>query len=40
MRELLRAKGGESEAKFARLLSQHQPFLSALRRACRRADLE
>jgi hypothetical protein len=40
MRELLRAKGGHSEAGYARLLSQHEPFLAALRKACRRADLE
>ena len=40
MRELLRAKGGDSEAKYARLLGQHQPFLAALRKACRRADVE
>lgn len=40
MRELLRAKGGDYEAKYARLLSQHAPFLAALRKACRRADLD
>ena len=40
MRKLLRAKGGDSEAEYARLLSQHEPFLSALRKACRRADLD
>ena len=39
MCELLRAKGGDCEAKYARLLGQHQPFLSALRKACRHADL-
>jgi hypothetical protein len=40
MRELLRAKGGECEAEFARLLGRHQPFLTALRAACRRAAIE
>jgi hypothetical protein len=40
LRELLRAKGGDSEANYARLLGQHQRFLSALRKACRRADSE
>ncbi|MCP4299398.1 MAG: hypothetical protein GY783_02330, partial [Gammaproteobacteria bacterium] len=39
MRELLRAKGGDCEAKYARLLSQHELFLSALRKACRQADV-
>ena len=39
MRDLLRAKGGDSEAEFARLLGKHQVFLAALRKACRRADL-
>jgi hypothetical protein len=38
MRELLRAKGGDYEAKYARLLGQHEPFLAALRNACRRAE--
>lgn len=37
MRELLRAKGSDSEARFARLLGRHETFLSALRSACRRA---
>lgn len=38
MRELLRAKGGDREANYARLLSRHEQFLAALRKACRRAD--
>jgi hypothetical protein len=38
MRELSRAKGGDFEAKYARFLGQHQPFLSALQKACRQAD--
>jgi hypothetical protein len=40
MRNLLRAKGGDSEAEYARLLSQHEPFLAALRKACCRAEFE
>jgi hypothetical protein len=40
MRELLRAKGGDREAVYARLLRQHKPFLAALRQACRRAVSE
>ena len=40
MRKLLRAKGGDREVTYARLLSQHGRFLSALRKACRRAELE
>jgi hypothetical protein len=40
MRELLRAKGGDYEARYARLLSQHETLLAALRNACRRAELE
>jgi hypothetical protein len=40
MRELLRAKGGDSEANYARLLGQHKQFLAALRKACRRAEFE
>jgi hypothetical protein len=38
MRKLLRAKGGPFEVKYARLMSQHKQFLSALRKSCRRAD--
>jgi hypothetical protein len=38
MRKLLRAKGGVVEAKYARLLGEHDTFLSALRTACRNAD--
>lgn len=38
MRELLRAKGGDCEAEYARLLCRHKLFLTALRGACRRAD--
>ena len=38
MRKLLRAKGGPSEADYARLLSEHDHFLSALRASCRRAE--
>jgi hypothetical protein len=37
MRELLRAKGGDHEASYARLLGLHKTFLVALRKACRRA---
>jgi len=35
---ILRAKGGEREAEFARLLAKHDYFLSDLRNRCRRAD--
>jgi hypothetical protein len=38
MRKLLRAKGGDCEAKYARLLCRHAPFLAALRKACRKDD--
>jgi len=38
IRKLLRAKGGDSEATYARLLSEHDAFLSALRKACRSVD--
>ena len=38
MRKLLRAKGGEFEARYARMMSRHERFLAALRKACRRAD--
>ena len=38
MRALLRAKGGDEEARFARLLGGHGAFLAALRKACRRAE--
>ena len=38
MRAILRAKGGECEAGFARLLARHRYFLSDLRKRCRRAD--
>jgi hypothetical protein len=37
MRDLLRAKGGEFEADYARQLCRHDAFLDALRTACRRA---
>ena len=40
MRELLRAKGGDKEARYARLIGQHPVFLSSLRKACRRAEME
>jgi hypothetical protein len=40
MRELLRAKGGASEAHYARLLCGHDKFLNSLKNACRRADAE
>jgi len=40
MRELLRAKGGDKEARYARLIGQHQEFLSSLRKACRRAEID
>ncbi len=38
MRELLRAKGGDREAVYARRLGRHADFLAALRNACRRAE--
>jgi hypothetical protein len=38
MRKLLRAKGGPREARFARLLSEHEHFLAELRASCRRED--
>jgi len=38
MRKLLRAKGGPFEADYARLLCEHEHFLSALRAHCRHAD--
>ena len=37
-RELLRAKLGECEAHYARLMSRHDKFLMSLRKACKRAD--
>lgn len=40
MRKLLRAKGGDREAEYARLLGQHGEFLSVLRKACRRSEYE
>ena len=40
MRNLLRAKGGASEARYARLLCAHDKFLNSLKNACRRADAE
>lgn len=40
VRILLRAKGGDEEARFARRLGDHGVFLAALRKACRRADRE
>ncbi len=38
MRKLLRAKGDPFEADYARLLCEHEHFLSALRARCRQAD--
>jgi hypothetical protein len=38
LRELLRAKGGDNEADYARLLSEHATFLKTLRKKCRQAD--
>ena len=35
MKKILRAKGGRDEAEFARLLAEHDQFLSELRRRCR-----
>lgn len=40
MRKLLRAKGGKFEADYARLLSEHEHFLSAIRASCRHAERE
>jgi hypothetical protein len=40
MRELLRAKGGNNEAGYAKLLCQHDNFLNSLKKACRRANSE
>ncbi|MDH3352399.1 MAG: hypothetical protein OEM51_12700, partial [Gammaproteobacteria bacterium] len=40
MRELLRAKGSDSEARYAKLLCGHDEFLKSLKSACRRADPE
>lgn len=38
MRELLRAKGGNEEARYARLLSEHGKFLKMLKKACQNAS--
>jgi hypothetical protein len=38
MRKLLREKGGPSEANFAKLLSEHDHFLSELRASCKKED--
>ena len=38
MRRLLRAKGGDSEARFAKSLCEHHKFLESLRKACRAAE--
>jgi hypothetical protein len=38
MRKLLRAKGGTCEAEYARMLSEHEHFLSELRASCRLAE--
>jgi hypothetical protein len=38
MRKLLRAKGSTFEADYARLLSEHAHFLSAMRSSCRHAE--
>jgi hypothetical protein len=38
MRKLLRAKGGICEAEYARMLSEHEHFLSELRASCRLAE--
>lgn len=38
MRKLLRAKGSTCEAQYARMLSEHEHFLSKLRTSCRRAE--
>lgn len=39
MRALLRAKGGDREVRYARLIGQHQEFLTSLRKACRRSEI-
>jgi hypothetical protein len=39
-RELLRAKLGEREAHYARLLCKHDKFLISLKKACRIAESE
>jgi hypothetical protein len=38
MRRLLRKKGGANEAEYARLLSGHEHFLSAIRARCRASE--
>jgi len=38
LRELLRAKGGDSELRYARLLCKHDKLLKSLQNACRRAE--
>jgi hypothetical protein len=38
VRKILRAKGGEDEVEFARLVAKHDHFLSELRRRCRSAE--
>ena len=38
MRELLRAKGCDNEARYARLLCRHDKFLNYLQKACRRTE--
>ena len=40
LRELLRAKGGYNEARYAMLLSKNDTLLKSLKKACRRADSE
>jgi len=40
LRELLRAKGGNKEARYAMLLSQNDTLLKSLIKTCRRADSE
>jgi hypothetical protein len=40
LRELLHAKGGAAELRYARLLCQHDKLLISLRNACRRAETE
>ncbi len=40
MRALLRAKGSDREARYAKLIGQHQEFLTSLRTACRRAEID
>ena len=39
MRVLLRAKGGDAEARYAKLLSQNDNLLISLQKVCRRAEL-